>query len=98
MGGGGSNAVIRMVGDIAGAELWVVNTDVQALAAAPIPPHHKLQIGSQLTRGLGAGGQPEIGLVSRLCAAPCVCPCAEKSMYLWQATALVHLMAQRYLG
>lgn len=35
----------------------------QALVASPIPEENKLQIGAKLTRGLGAGGNPEIGLV-----------------------------------
>ncbi|KAI8473064.1 MAG: Tubulin/FtsZ, GTPase domain-containing protein [Monoraphidium minutum] len=63
VGGGGSNAVNRMLqGSMQGVEFWVTNTDAQALAASPVHPSKKIQIGSQLTRGLGAGGNPEIGL------------------------------------
>mmetsp|Transcript_12172 Transcript_12172/g.26171 ORF Transcript_12172/g.26171 Transcript_12172/m.26171 type:complete len:468 (-) Transcript_12172:595-1998(-) len=62
-GGGGSNAVNNMVkADIQGVEFWIANTDVQALATSPVENAHKLQIGSKLTRGLGAGGNPEIGM------------------------------------
>jgi cell division protein FtsZ len=60
VGGGGSNAVNRMIeAGIKGVQFIVVNTDVQALndSKAPI----KIQLGSQLTRGLGAGANPQIG-------------------------------------
>ncbi len=40
----------------------------QALISSPIDGPHKIQIGQQLTRGLGAGGNPEIGLVRLLCS------------------------------
>lgn len=62
VGGGGSNAVNRMLSsDLQGVEFWIVNTDSQALASSPIRPQSKLQIGEKLTRGLGAGGNPQIG-------------------------------------
>jgi cell division protein FtsZ len=60
VGGGGSNAVNRMIeAGIKGVEFIVANTDVQALnnSQAPI----KIQLGSKLTRGLGAGADPNIG-------------------------------------
>ena len=60
VGGGGSNAVNRMVtAGLDGVEFIVANTDLQALSlnAAPI----KLQIGSKLTKGLGAGADPNVG-------------------------------------
>jgi cell division protein FtsZ len=60
VGGGGSNAVNRMVRvGLDGVEFIVCNTDLQALKhnAAPI----KLQIGSKLTKGLGAGADPNVG-------------------------------------
>lgn len=59
-GGGGSNAVNRMIAcGVEGVEFIAINTDIQALnySTAPI----KLGIGSKLTGGLGAGGVPEIG-------------------------------------
>lgn len=60
VGGGGSNAVGRMMSEgLEGVEFYVVNTDVQALRASPVP--NKLQIGAKLTRGLGAGADPEVG-------------------------------------
>src|SRR4029450_12649323 len=60
IGGGGSNAVNRMVqAGFEGVEFIVANTDLQALRtnAAPV----KLQIGSKLTKGLGAGADPNVG-------------------------------------
>ena len=60
VGGGGSNAVSTMVqSDIKGVQFIVVNTDMQALELARAPI--KLQIGSKLTSGRGAGRIPEIG-------------------------------------
>ena len=60
IGGGGCNAVNRMISSgLKGVDFIVANTDVQALnkSLAPI----KLQIGSELTDGLGAGANPEVG-------------------------------------
>uniref|UniRef100_A0A0D9WH28 Tubulin/FtsZ GTPase domain-containing protein n=1 Tax=Leersia perrieri TaxID=77586 RepID=A0A0D9WH28_9ORYZ len=63
VGGGGSNAVNRMIeSDMKGVEFWIVNTDFQAMRMSPIDPDNRLQIGQELTRGLGAGGNPEIGM------------------------------------
>ncbi|CAJ1969048.1 unnamed protein product [Sphenostylis stenocarpa] len=63
VGGGGSNAVNRMIeSSIHGVEFWIVNTDVQAMRMSPVYPENRLQIGLELTRGLGAGGNPEIGM------------------------------------
>ncbi len=60
VGGGGCNAVNRMIQtDIIGVEFWAINTDAQALAQAAAP--NRLQVGQKLTRGLGAGGNPAIG-------------------------------------
>lgn len=62
VGGGGSNAVNRMQNsDITGVEFWIVNTDAQALDQQAVAAPNQLQIGAELTRGLGAGGNPEIG-------------------------------------
>ncbi|WP_048602578.1 cell division protein FtsZ [Rubeoparvulum massiliense] len=59
-GGGGSNAVNRMIeAGVQGVEFIAVNTDAQALQLSKAP--HKLQIGEKLTRGLGAGANPEVG-------------------------------------
>eukprot|EP01018_Ginkgo_biloba_P012495 Gb_29948 [translate_table: standard] len=63
VGGGGSNAVNRMIeSEMKGVEFWIVNTDVQAMKMSPVYPENRLQIGQELTRGLGAGGNPEIGM------------------------------------
>ena len=60
VGGGGSNAVNRMIdSDVKGVEFIAVNTDAQALNRSLAET--KLQIGDKLTRGLGAGANPEIG-------------------------------------
>ncbi len=60
VGGGGNNAVNRMVeAGLKGIEFIVVNTDKQVLDAAIV--NSKLQIGEKLTKGLGAGADPEIG-------------------------------------
>lgn len=60
VGGGGSNAVNRMIeAGIKGVEFIVANTDVQALEHSKAPI--KIQLGSRLTRGLGAGADPSIG-------------------------------------
>ncbi|MGK7937264.1 MAG: cell division protein FtsZ [Xenococcaceae cyanobacterium] len=60
VGGGGCNAVNRMIdARVGGIEFWAINTDAQALAQASAP--QKLQIGHKITRGLGAGGNPAIG-------------------------------------
>jgi cell division protein FtsZ len=60
VGGAGGNAVNRMIeADLQGVEFLAINTDLQALRASEA--HQKLQIGHQLTRGLGSGGDPNIG-------------------------------------
>ena len=60
IGGGGSNAVSTMMtSGMNGVEFVVANTDRQALEAAPAPT--KIQLGRELTKGLGAGANPEIG-------------------------------------
>jgi cell division protein FtsZ len=60
VGGGGSNAVYRMVtAGLDGVEFIVANTDLQALKLNPAT--NKIQIGSKLTKGLGAGADPNVG-------------------------------------
>ena len=60
VGGGGGNAVNRMIdNDVKGVEFIVINTDAQVLRKSKATT--RLQIGKQLTRGLGAGADPEIG-------------------------------------
>ena len=60
VGGGGGNAVNRMIASsLQGVEFWVVNTDLQALNISLAD--HRLQIGEKLTKGLGGGAQPAVG-------------------------------------
>ncbi|SDN33398.1 cell division protein FtsZ [Bacillus sp. OK048] len=60
VGGGGNNAVNRMIEDgVQGVEFIAVNTDAQALKLSKA--EIKMQIGANLTRGLGAGANPEVG-------------------------------------
>ena len=61
VGGGGQNAVNRMIeADVQGVEFIAVNTDAQALMLSNAP--QRVRIGDKLTKGLGSGGKPEIGL------------------------------------
>src|SRR5258707_2386322 len=60
VGGGGGNAVHTMIsGNLDGVEFVVANTDMQALEANMAP--HKIQLGNTLTKGLGAGANPDVG-------------------------------------
>ncbi len=60
VGGGGSNAVNRMIStNLQGVEFMVANTDCQALKGSRAPL--KIQIGTKLTKGLGAGSNPDVG-------------------------------------
>ena len=60
VGGGGNNAVNRMIDEqIAGVEFIAINTDKQALQLCKAPT--LMQIGDKITKGLGAGARPEVG-------------------------------------
>lgn len=60
VGGGGGNAVNRMIAsNVSGVEFWSINTDAQSLTQSSAAK--RLQVGQKLTRGLGAGGNPAIG-------------------------------------
>ena len=60
VGGGGGNAVNRMIAsNLEGVDFLVANTDLQALGGSQAPV--KIQLGAKLTKGLGAGANPEIG-------------------------------------
>ncbi|MEG0329791.1 MAG: cell division protein FtsZ [Longicatena sp.] len=60
VGGGGCNAVNRMVSEgVNGVEFFVANTDLQALNISPV--ENKIVLGREVTKGLGAGANPEIG-------------------------------------
>ena len=61
IGGGGSNAVNYMFENgIKGVDFVICNTDLQALEASSIPT--KIQLGENLTEGLGAGSNPDVGM------------------------------------
>ncbi len=65
VGGGGSNAVARMMNDgVTGVEFHILNTDAQALQVSPVP--NKIPIGRKVTNGLGAGSDPSIGRLAAL--------------------------------
>ena len=60
VGGGGGNAINRMIEEgLSGVEFIAANTDIQALSSSKAET--VIQLGPKLTRGLGAGGQPEVG-------------------------------------
>jgi cell division protein FtsZ len=60
VGGGGNNAVARMIAEgLPGVDFYALNTDVQALNSSSIP--NKLPIGAKITSGLGAGSDPSVG-------------------------------------
>src|SRR5258706_12848285 len=64
VGGGGGNAISSMIeaGNVNGVEFIAINTDAQVLLQSKAPT--KLQIGEKLTKGLGVGGNPEIGTMA----------------------------------
>ena len=65
VGGGGSNAINHMFKQgIKGVDFVVCNTDAQALQNSPVP--NKIQLGVNLTEGLGAGANPEVGQQSAI--------------------------------
>ena len=65
VGGAGCNAVNRMVNDgVKGVDFYVCNTDIQSLNLSKCP--NKIVLGRELTKGLGAGGNPEIGQKSAI--------------------------------
>ena len=60
VGGGGGNAVNRMIkSGLTGVEFWLMNTDLQVLNYSTCK--NKIQLGAKLTNGLGAGGEPQVG-------------------------------------
>mmetsp|Transcript_14078 Transcript_14078/g.27432 ORF Transcript_14078/g.27432 Transcript_14078/m.27432 type:complete len:542 (-) Transcript_14078:200-1825(-) len=62
VGGGGCNAVDRMLDTrVSGVDFWAINTDAQALGRSKAKGARVLNIGTTATRGLGAGGNPEVG-------------------------------------
>lgn len=62
VGGGGNNAINHMIrSNVNNVEFLAVNTDIQALNRSMVPHENRIQVGSKLTRGLGAGANPEVG-------------------------------------
>lgn len=62
VGGGGGNAVNRMIqSGMQGVDFWVMNTDLQVLRLSKAADDHRIQLGETLTNGLGAGGNPAVG-------------------------------------
>ncbi len=60
VGGGGGNAVNRMIkAGLTGVEFWLMNTDLQILNTSTCK--NRIQLGAKLTNGLGAGGEPQVG-------------------------------------
>ena len=59
VGGAGCNAVNNMISQLDGCEFVIANTDAQALAQSPAT--RKLQLGRNITQGLGAGARPDVG-------------------------------------
>jgi cell division protein FtsZ len=65
VGGGGGNAINRMIAaKVEGVEFMVANTDLQALETSKAPV--KIQLGAKLTKGLGAGANPDVGRAAAL--------------------------------
>ena len=63
VGGGGGNAINRMIDEgVAGVEFIAANTDIQALSSSKAET--VIQLGPKLTRGLGDGDKPEVGRIS----------------------------------
>ena len=61
IGGGGCNAVNRMVDDNLPVEFYVMNTDLQTLQGSKVAKSNRIVLGNEITQGLGAGGDAEIG-------------------------------------
>ena len=71
VGGGGTNAVNRMIDEgIRGVEFVAINTDAQALAISDADI--KVHIGTDITKGLGAGANPEVGQQAAQVYIPCL--------------------------
>ena len=87
VGGGGGNAVNRMIdAQLRGIEFIAVNTDLQALAKCRAPI--KLQLGKLITRGLGAGSDPEIGRKAALEDTERILECLQGADMIFLAAGL----------
>lgn len=87
VGGGGGNAVSRMISaGLSGVEFIAVNSDLQALRSNRAPV--KIQIGAKLTKGLGAGANPEVGRQSAVEDTEKICDALEGSDMVFITTGL----------
>ena len=87
VGGGGGNAINRMIHcGVEGVQFLAANTDCQALQKNKAPI--KLQIGAKLTKGLGAGGKPEIGRSAALEDTEKVLECLDGTDMVFLTTGL----------
>src|SRR5262245_65594884 len=87
VGGGGGNAVSRMIAaGLQGIEFIAINTDLQALKSNRAPV--KIQIGSKLTKGLGAGANPDTGRQAAVEDTEKICDAIEGSDMVFITTGL----------
>jgi cell division protein FtsZ len=87
VGGGGGNAVSRMIASgLQGVEFIAINTDLQALRANRAPV--KIQIGQKLTKGLGAGANPDVGRNAAVEDTEKICDALEGSDMVFITTGL----------
>src|SRR3989442_13300315 len=87
VGGGGGNAVGRMIAaGLGGVEFIAINTDLQALKANRAPV--KIQIGGKLTKGLGAGANPDTGRQGAVEDTEKICDALEGSDMVFITTGL----------
>jgi cell division protein FtsZ len=87
VGGGGGNAVSRMIASgLQGVEFIAVNTDLQALRSNRAPL--KIQIGAKLTKGLGAGANPEVGRQAAVEDTERICDALEGADMVFITTGL----------
>ncbi len=87
VGGGGGNAISRMIASgMQGVEFIAVNSDLQALRSNRAPV--KIQIGSKLTKGLGAGANPEVGRQAAVEDTEKICDALEGSDMIFITTGL----------
>src|SRR5438034_2249428 len=87
VGGGGGNAISRMIASgLQGVEFIAINTDLQALRTNRAPV--KIQIGGKLTKGLGAGANPDVGRQAAVEDTEKVCDALEGSDMVFITTGL----------
>src|SRR5579863_2667024 len=96
VGGGGGNAVNRMIAaDVKGVDFLVANTDAQALLSSNAPL--KIQLGAKLTKGLGSGGNPDVGRRAALEDTEKIIEALEGADMVFVTTGLGEVRAQEVL-